>query len=381
MTTIRRRNFFALLHPVRVRADSLRPMATFGLGVAGIALLGICAASGALLLFHYVPSTDPETGAYASMQDLRHAVPYGDLVRAVHRWSAHLLVVAMFFHMCRVFYRGAFKGPRRLNWVIGVLLLLVILVTSYTGYLLPWDQLSYWAVEVGTRLLAAVPAIGGHLRRMLLGGDEIGQTALVRFYALHVAILPATIIFLLGVHLWRIRQDGGLAHRSENPGSTASPEPMLPAWPHLVWRELAVLVGCVLVVLVLALLWRAPLGEPADPAHAPESVKAAWYFVWLQEIVSYDFGPLARIHWPPWDSDGPVLGNEFWGGVVLPLAGVALLVLIPYLSRRRDGIGVYCARGRRWTCSIFTAAMLAVIVLIVIGAVFRGPEWKLVWPF
>jgi quinol-cytochrome oxidoreductase complex cytochrome b subunit len=258
----------------------------------------------------------------------------------------------------------------------------VVLAESYTGYLLPWDQLSYWAVEIGSRLMAAVPWIGESLRRAILGGDDIGRAALVRFYALHVVILPAAILFLLLVHLWRVRQNGGLAHRSENEGAPPVGEPAtVPAWPHLVLRETAVALACLAIVLAMALALGAPLGEPADPAHAPRPAKAAWYFLWLQELVSYDYGPLTRVHWPPWDSSGPTLGSEFWGGVLVPTLCAAALLILPYASSRRRGVGLYFARERRAACIAFAIVMAAIIALILVGNFLRGPDWRFVWPF
>ena len=381
--SFRHRNFFLMLHPTRVRADSLRPTATFGLGLISLALLLILAATGVLLMFHYVPSTDPQQGAYASIQELHHAIAYGQLVRSMHRWAADLLVVVVFLHLCRVFLRGAFKPPRRFNWVIGALLLILVLAESFSGQLLPWDQHSYWAVEVGTRLLAAVPWAGEPLRRLVLGGGDIGQLALVRFYGLHVFVLPLALLVLLAAHLWRIRQAGGLAQRCENEGAAAVEPPTVPAWPHLVLRETAILVACLLVVMVLALVWSAPLGERADPAHPPTPVKAAWFFLWLQELVSYDYGPLMRLHWPPWNSAGPTLGSEFWGGVLAPAVCFAVLLLVPYANPRprRAGVGIYFARERRRACLVFCAVMAAIAALTVIGYFFRGPDWRLIWPW
>ena len=376
------RNFFLLLNPRRVRAESLRVSATFGLGVMSVVLFLVLVVTGILLMFYYVPSTDPATGAYASMQELRHAAAFGQFIRNMHRWAAHLLVVAAFLHMMRVFLTGAFKPPRQFNWVIGAMLLAVTLGESFTGYLLPWDQLSYWAIEVGGNLAASIPGIGPELRRLMLGGDEISQTTLVRFYGLHVIVLPLAFIFLAGVHLWRVRQDGGLAHRMENQDAPPQKPPRtLPAWPHLILRQLAVALLCVLAVGVMALLFDAPLGEPADPGHAPEPAKAAWYFLWLQELVSYDYGPLTRVHWPPWDSTGPTLGAEFWGGVLLPAVLFVALLAIPYAGQKRRGVGIYFARSRRLACTLCVLVSLAILVMIVVGYYFRGPNWDFVVPW
>jgi quinol-cytochrome oxidoreductase complex cytochrome b subunit len=206
-------NLFLHLHPVRVNVNTLRPGYTLGLGLITFFLFLILVVSGVLLMFYYIPSTGM---AYNSMKDLEFAVSYGVVLRNVHRWSAHAMVIFAFLHMCRVFYTGSYKHPREFNWVIGVCLLLLTLFLSFTGYLLPWDQLAYWAVTVGTNIAAYVPWIGDGLRYLLLGGDQVGQMALTRFYVLHIAVLPLIMAVLVGVHFWRIRKDGGLSRPADD---------------------------------------------------------------------------------------------------------------------------------------------------------------------
>lgn len=201
-------NLFLHLHPVRVHTNSLRAGYTFGLGLISLYLFLILTGSGVLLMFYYNPSTDL---AYKSMKDLEYVVSFGVVLRNVHRWSAHAMVAFAFLHMCRVFYTGSYKAPREFNWVIGVCLLLVTLFLSFTGYLLPWDQLAFWAITVGSNIAAYMPVIGEYVRFLLLGGNEVGQMALLRFYVLHIAVLPLVAAIFLGVHFWRIRKDGGLS--------------------------------------------------------------------------------------------------------------------------------------------------------------------------
>ena len=145
------------------------------------------------------------------MKDLEFVVFLGPFLRDMHRWAAHGMVICVFLHMCRVFYTGSYKKPRQFNWVVGVLLLLLTLGLSFTGYLLPWDQLAYWAITVGTNIGSYAPFVGGQLREILLGGHTVGEAALLRFYVLHVAVLPALVILLTIVHFWRVRKDGGLS--------------------------------------------------------------------------------------------------------------------------------------------------------------------------
>ncbi len=159
-------------------------------------------------MFYYVPATSV---AYQTMKELQTSIPLGQLLRNMHRWAAHLMVLVVVLHMLRVFYTGAYKPPREFNWVVGVILLLLTLGASFTGYLLPWDQLSFWAITVGTKIAGYAPVFGDQARVILLGGREVGQPALIRFYALHIVVLPFALIALIALHLWRVRKDGGLA--------------------------------------------------------------------------------------------------------------------------------------------------------------------------
>ncbi len=201
-------NLFFHLHPVKVNRRSLRVTYSFGLGIISAILFLTLTVTGVLLVFYYVPATNL---AYQTMKDLEISIPLGQLIRNMHRWSAHLMVLAVVLHMVRVFYTGAYKPPREFNWVIGVFLLLLTLGASFTGYLLPWDQLSFWAITVGTNIAGYAPVWGDQVRAILLGGSEVGQNALIRFYALHIIVLPLALIALISLHIWRVRKDGGLA--------------------------------------------------------------------------------------------------------------------------------------------------------------------------
>ena len=205
-------NFFLQLHSVKVRRKSLSWNYTFGLGLLSLYLLVALLVSGLALMFYYVPTVER---AYGSMLELNADVTFGLLVRNVHRWSAHGLVIVVVLHMVRVFYTGAYKAPRQLNWVIGVVLLLLTVLMAFTGYLLPWDQQAFWAVQIGSEVIRSGPIFGEHLQRLLFGGPDIGQATLLRFYVLHVAVLPLSVLLLVGVHLWRVRRDGGLAAPGE----------------------------------------------------------------------------------------------------------------------------------------------------------------------
>lgn len=201
-------NIFLHLHPVKVSRKSLKAGYSMGLGVLTVIVFLILALTGLLLMFYYVPSVERSYGYIITLQT---QVPYGQLLRNMHRWGAHLMVLLAVLHMARVFYTGAYKPPREFNWVIGVFLLLLTLRASFTGYLLPWDQLAFWAITVGTSVAGYEPLMGATIKAFLLGGPEVGQEALTRFYALHVMLIPMGIALLTSIHLWRVRKDGGLA--------------------------------------------------------------------------------------------------------------------------------------------------------------------------
>lgn len=199
---------FALhIYPVKVRKAELGFKYSWYLGVISTVLFASLVFSGIVLMFFFVPSPG---SAYTNIQTLQTEVAFGQYLRNVHRWSAHLMVLAVAMHMAKVFYRGAYKAPREFNWVIGVILLVMTLFMSFTGYLLPWDQLAYWAVTVGTEMAAYVPFAGEKTQSMLLGGPTVGSATLLRFYVLHVAVLPLMMVMALTIHLWRWRKDAML---------------------------------------------------------------------------------------------------------------------------------------------------------------------------
>ncbi len=200
-------NLFLHLLPVKVRRKSLRVRATYYLGSVSFLLFLVLTVTGILLMLYYHPAV-PQ--AYRDMKDLRFVVSNGVFLRNMHRFAAHAMVLVVFWHMFHVFYRGGYRPPHEFNWVVGVMLLLLTLFLSYTGYLLPWDQLAFWAITVGTNIIRALPFLGDKVRFLLLGGHLVSENALLRFYVLHCVVLPLAAIVLIAVHFWRIQKDGGL---------------------------------------------------------------------------------------------------------------------------------------------------------------------------
>src|SRR3989441_254256 len=201
-------NVFLHLHPVKVRRHALAIPYTWCMGGLSFFLFLALTLTGVLLMFYYRPT---ENFAYQDIKDLETVVVFGQILRNMHRWAAHGMVITVFLHMIRVFYTGSYKPPREFNWVIGVLLWFLTLFLSFTGYLLPWDQLALWAVTVGTNMVGATPLIGADVLYLLRGSLEVSGTTLLRFYVLHVVAVPLIAAFLMAIHFWRIRKDGGIS--------------------------------------------------------------------------------------------------------------------------------------------------------------------------
>ncbi|MGE5198218.1 MAG: cytochrome b [Rhodospirillaceae bacterium] len=362
-------NFLLHWFPARIRASSLAWLPTCWLGTVSWVLFLVLLLSGLPLMVFYVPSVED---AYRSVKDIEHVVSFGSWLRAAHRLGAHLMVATVTLHLVRVFVTGAYKNAadgtqrREWNWVIGVAMLFGTLLLSFTGYLLPWDQLAYWAVTVGTNIVSSAPVAGAVLRQALIGGREIGEATLVRFYLLHVIALPLAVAVLFGYHMWRVRKDGGLAR------GDAGDEPAdILAVPAIVRRIAVVTMATVLAVTVLAALFPSPLLEPANPEVTPNPAKAPWYFLWLQEVVT---DTTVRL--------GPVRVNgALIGGVLLPLALSIVLTLWPWLDRApARTTGAAFPRERRVQNAVFLALVLAIAALTVVG-LMRGPSWGLWWPW
>src|SRR5690349_12962232 len=200
-------NFFLHLHPVSVRKQGIALSYTWCMGGTTFFLFIVEVVTGVLLMFYYRPTLEH---AYNDILALRDVTTLG-ILREMHRWGAHAMVIAVWLHMYRVFLTGSYKAPREFNWVIGVILLVLTLMLSFTGYLLPWDQLALWAVTVGTNMMGYTPVFGSQVRYALLGSKEISGDTLLRWYTLHVLLLPFVIVIFMAVHFWRVRKDGGIS--------------------------------------------------------------------------------------------------------------------------------------------------------------------------
>jgi quinol-cytochrome oxidoreductase complex cytochrome b subunit len=363
-----------LLHwfPAQMRAASLAWWPTAWLGTISWVLYVILLVSGLPLLVFYIPSV---AGAYGSVKDIEHVVSFGSWLRAAHRMAAHLMVGASALHLVRVFVTGAYRNSRgsrsrrEWNWVIGAAMFATTLLLSFTGYLLPWDQLAFWAVTVGTNIALAAPVVGGAVADLLIGGRTIGQAALLRFYILHIVVLPIGLAVLFAYHMWRIRKDGGLAAPDE--ASADDDTRALPAIPAVVRRIAVVSLATLLAVTLLAMAFPSPLLEPANPGAPPNPSKAPWYFLWLQEVVTLTTVRLAGVR----------INGAVVGGALLPGILAVLLVIWPWIDRSPAlSAGVPFARERRVQIAVFVAIASAIVALTLVG-LMRGPSWAFIWPW
>lgn len=279
------------------------------LGAIALFLFLLQLATGVVLTFYYVPSPDQ---AYAAVTAIDREVPLGWLLRALHRWGASFMVIAVLLHLARSYLHGAYKAPREATWMVGVFLFFLTLAFGFTGYLLPWDQRAYWATVVGQWIIASVPAVGPIVARAL-GGLEIGWATLSRFFVLHILLLPAATVVLLVVHLYLVQRHEVAGPPREGPGT---PRPFYPF--HAV-KDMGACAAVLVGLFVFASVAGAPLEEIADPTDTSYLPKPEWYFLFLYELLKFFKGR------------GMLVGTA-----LLPLAGLALLFLLPLLDRSSE---------------------------------------------
>jgi len=414
--------------PRNVPEETLRWTLTWGLGGMAVLLVFLLLGTGVLLKFVYQPFPDK---AYESILYLQKDVLFGRLIRNIHHWSANALILVAFLHLLRVFFTGAFHAPRQFNWVIGSGLFLLILLSNFTGYLLPWDQLAFWAITICTGMLEYIPGIGLWVQKLIQGGPEVGQGTLSNFYAVHTAILPALLLILMPFHFWRIRKAGGLVI-PRTPGQSFEVRGQsVPTIPNLLLREIVVALVLFALVLVFSMFFNAPLGDKANPGLSPNPTKAPWYFMGIQEMLLH-FHPLFALFIIPvlmlfallalpyinfqvntagvWFASTKgrgmaliaglaalmgaplaILADEYlievaarlptiptWltnGLVPLALLLAAIAVFYVFIKRK------YAASNAEAVQMVFVLLLVAFLVLTVTGIWFRGTGMKLVWPW
>jgi quinol-cytochrome oxidoreductase complex cytochrome b subunit len=331
------KNLILHFRPPTVPEKTLKFSLTWGLGGMAAVLIFLQLGTGLLLKFVYVPTP---LGAYTSIQILQNEVMFGQLIRNIHHWCANFLVLIVFLHMLRVFFTGAFHPPRQFSWIIGLGLFGLVLTANFTGYLLPYDQLAYWAVTISTGMLEYIPAVGSRLQEIIQGGNEIGPATLNIFYAIHTAVVPVGLIILMAFHFWRIRKSGGLVIPRLFREKIEEKPVRVPTLPHLLLRELVVAFVLIAVVMVVSVLFDVPLGNSANPGLSPNPTKAPWYFSGLQEL-------LLHLH-------------PLFAVFIIPLVLVVALMGIPYLKYDTNTEGIWFAsvKGRRMA---LIAGLIAIV--------------------
>jgi len=395
-------NFFLHIHGVKTHINTLRPTYTFGLGLISLFLLVIVTISGIFLMIYYNPSIE---NAYNTIKNINYVVSGGKLMRNIHRWAGEGMIIFVLLHMARVFYTSSYKKGREFNWVIGIVLLILTFLLNLSGYILPWDQLSYWALVIVAHIIESPKEltdmlgitryfdIGGFMKELLLGGLVPGQESLTRVYLLHIVLLPLVLFIFVGVHFWRIRKDGGLTkpeifepkasdtellslpqktggifptHKTyglmglaygKTPAVDRDTENTVLSWPNLLLAEVAVLFLCLAGVVVYSFYVDAPLRELANPLIPENPAKAPWYFLGLQELVSY---------------------SAFMGGIGLPTLAILGLVLIPYLDREQEHVGIWFS-NREGRMVALQSFILGMVVLIGILAFVISFGWFRNW--
>jgi len=298
----------------------------YTLGFATLFVFLVQVATGTVLALFYAPSPDH---AYESVVFIQNTLPFGSVLRGLHHWGASVMIVLVGLHLATVFVLGAYKRPRELTWLAGVVLLLVVIGLGFTGYLLPWDEKAYWATTVGTNMAGTVPGIGATLLRIIRGGAEVGAVTLTRFYGLHILILPGLFALVVAVHFYLVVYLGvSVPPWLWQPRTEELPEDEAaryegfkrqgrPFWPDLIVEDVIVSLVVFLVLVILAAVAGVPLEARADPAHTSYVPRPEWYFLSLFQLLKY---------FPGW--------LEWVGVIGIPLVLVAALFLLPFYDRR-----------------------------------------------
>ncbi len=346
-----------LLHfrPRTVPERTLQFTLTWGLGGSAVILTILLFCTGILLKFVYEPVIST---AYESIVSLQQDVLFGRLVRNVHHWSANLLLLIAFLHLMRVFFTGAYHHPRRFNWIIGFSMLLLVMASNLTGYLMPWDQLAYWAVTIITGMLEYIPVVGLWLQTMIRGGSEVGSNTLSNFYAFHTAVLPIVLMIIMPFHFWRIRKAGGLViPRAPEEEDESEIGQRVPSIPNLLLREVVMALVVVAGVMLFSAFVDAPLQAKANPGLSLNPVKAPWYFAGIQELLLH-FHPLYALF-------------------IIPLLTLGAMVFLPYVNQigHCPGVWFISYRGRRTAiAAAITAGILAPLGIIT-HEILRDSTW------
>ncbi|HAK88310.1 MAG TPA: hypothetical protein DHV16_04785 [Nitrospiraceae bacterium] len=346
-----KKGFFAHIHTPNVSSYSLRFSTTFGLGIILITCFVVLISTGILMTVIYEPDFQR---AYESVWDISNVLPYGKFLRSLHYWGGNVLLIASVMHLLRILSAGAYAGSRYRNYIYGLTLFAGVFASLATGYFLPMDQVSYWALVVVLSFFDYLPLIGNIIKKIILGGAEIGSPMVIRLYVMHIALLPILLMAGISLHLWRLRKDQGLL----KPLYLKNDElKNIPARPYAASRETTVLLSAAILLVVCALIFPVTMESQAIPLSPPNPAKAAWFFVAMQETLSY---------------------SALWGGTV-PLAAIMFLfIAFPIIAGNAHGHPA--DRRKRIFFGISTALVVLYFFFTIIGMYFRGPNWMLINP-
>jgi len=315
------------------------------LGGMALFLFGLQIVTGVLLLFYYRPSAD---GAYESVQFLMSEVKFGWLIRSIHSWGANLMIFMAFVHLFSVMMLKAYRKPRELTWITGVGMLLVILGLGFTGYLLPWNELSFFATRVGTDIAGVLPVVGPFVRTVLRGGEDVTGATLTRFYALHVSVLPALAFLLVSLHVWLVQKLGMSVPLGVE--AEGGPKASMKFFPNFFMRDLMGWLAALAILAALAAFLPAQLGTKADPfSSAPAGIKPEWYFMFMFQTLKYLPSHILGI-------EGDLVGIVGFGVAAL------VLLCVPFLDRARPG-----ARPSRLWTFLTVCAVAYIIIMTYLG--------------
>ncbi len=331
------------------------------LGSVAVFLFLLQAFTGILLAFNYAPTPGD---AHNSVRYIMTELTGGRLIRGMHHWGASMMMIVVVLHMTQVFLWGAYRKPREATWMVGVVLLLITLAYGLTGYLLPWDNRAYWGTVVTTQIAAKAPLLGPYISRLMGGNGSVGVVTFTRFYALHVMLLPPLTLFLVSLHIFLVRKHGVAP-------SVTDSGPAKKFYPEQVFKDTVAMFGAFALLVVLAAIAQAPLGQLADPTDTRYIPRPEWYFLFLFQTLKYFEGPL-----------------EMVGAVVLPGLALLGLLLVPFIDRgqlrrvrqRTTAIAAVLLGGLGWG-GLTAAAILTTPANIEVAEDFSGPQsWQQLSP-
>ncbi|NBC84527.1 MAG: DUF4405 domain-containing protein [Bacteroidetes bacterium] len=347
-------NFILHLHPKRIDKRAVAYNRTYGLGGIAALLFVLLFITGMILRFSYIPNIEY---AYESVVALQNQSLFGKFIRNLHHLSATLLIVVTFLHLIRVYYSQSIYYKRSRNWIFGLILLFLVVLSDFTGYLLPWDQLSYWAVTVITRIIESIPLVGKALADFIRSGDSVNENTLLNFYNFHTGILPLFLIIIMSYHFWLVRKAGGVALPETEKKETVE------VIPHLVVKEKMAALIVIAGLFLMSVFYDAPLLDEANPLKSPNPTKAPWYFLGAQEL-------LFHLH--------PV-----FSAFIIPVSLGFYFIYIPFFKYEHLHVGVWfnSASGKK---IMFRSVILSIIFTFVLIYLFEHfllfDIWMNNWP-